>query len=726
MGKAVGAGILILLMAVAKTAASAPPSETRFWIGETGPTGPLFSGPPQYPFACFTVENGLGQPLVDNHQGIGSAVFPERDGAPDYAAEPIGYSRNCSLRTRVDYFYYSRTEDDFLPLPDPAQVPQDVAVVTLDGRTLDFVVRLERGTINRFIYSIAMLAPFPESLESPDRLDKRGWNGRLVYKFQGGVGIGYWQGKFALRKDEALHYDALSRGYAVAYSTGTRTGTHYNLRLAEETALMVKQHFVATYGEPLYTVGIGGSGGAVQQYVFGQNNPDIIDAGIPQLSYPDMITQTIYAADCELLERYFDGEHLKGLIDGGSRWSDWQARRLVEGLNTNATADTQPWNLSPFAPKPGLSECINGWRGLLALAFNPAWTPPAYLEGMAKYRFPEAVIRAVKWSHWNELGNIYPQDEQGVAPNSWDNVGVQYGLRALVNGAITVREFLDLNACVGGWKHPRAMTRGNWPWNPDASMVTVDPWNKANMNLSSRCQTGKPAPRTTGSVEAMNAAYLSGHVFMGRLEIPLIDLRWYLEPILDMHHAQGSFSARARLLQGQSHADNQLIWVAECSNMDPVALKRDCAFNPTGMALDLIDRWMANITAHPERGVAGNKPPEAVDTCFRGDGEILYAGPDAWSGILDAAPARPCAQAFPPFTTSRMEAGDGFDGRLFKCALKPVETALTDGTYGKVKFGRKNVARLKAIFPAGVCDYSQPDVGLPEGWAPIFPLSAGR
>ncbi|HZY04528.1 MAG TPA: DUF6351 family protein, partial [Anaeromyxobacteraceae bacterium] len=43
-----------------------PPGEphrsyARFWIGDTGPTGPIFSGPQQYPFICTTFENGLGQ-----------------------------------------------------------------------------------------------------------------------------------------------------------------------------------------------------------------------------------------------------------------------------------------------------------------------------------------------------------------------------------------------------------------------------------------------------------------------------------------------------------------------------------------------------------------------------------------------------------------------------------------------------------------------------------------
>src|SRR5512133_4225477 len=34
-------------------------------------TGPMFTGPQQQPFLCRTQESGLGQPLVDNHDGIG-------------------------------------------------------------------------------------------------------------------------------------------------------------------------------------------------------------------------------------------------------------------------------------------------------------------------------------------------------------------------------------------------------------------------------------------------------------------------------------------------------------------------------------------------------------------------------------------------------------------------------------------------------------------------------
>ena len=42
----------------------------------------------------------------------------------------------------------------------------------------------------------------------------------------------------------------------------------------------------------------------------------MIDAAIPQYSYPDMVTQTIHVGDCELLERYMD-------TGGDPKWRTW-------------------------------------------------------------------------------------------------------------------------------------------------------------------------------------------------------------------------------------------------------------------------------------------------------------------------------------------------------------------------------------------------------------------
>ena len=161
-----------------------------------------------------------------------------------------------------------------------------------------------------------------EAGEEPGSLDTDLWNGRLMYRFQGGVGIGHTQGSMDYNR-RALQPDVLGQGYAIIYSTGTRMSEHYNMQVGGETALMVKERFIEEYGEPLYTVGLGASGGAIQQYVYAQNHPGLIDAAIPVQSYPDMVTQTIHIGDCELLEHYMDVTD-----QGNEKWQTTTNRTL--------------------------------------------------------------------------------------------------------------------------------------------------------------------------------------------------------------------------------------------------------------------------------------------------------------------------------------------------------------------------------------------------------------
>src|SRR5688572_11253677 len=93
-------------------------------------TGPIFSGPQQQPFVCKTLGQGLGAPLADNTAGIGLPV-------------PGGWSKDCSVPTKVDFLYRS-TSGSFQPLP-AGPLPANVAqTTTLDGRTVPYVVRRER------------------------------------------------------------------------------------------------------------------------------------------------------------------------------------------------------------------------------------------------------------------------------------------------------------------------------------------------------------------------------------------------------------------------------------------------------------------------------------------------------------------------------------------------------------------------------------------------------
>ena len=164
---------------------------------------------------------------------------------------------------------------------------------------------------------------------------------------------------------------------------------------------MVKDRFVSAYGEPLYTVGVGGSGGAIQQYVYGQNHPGLIDAGIPQYSYPDMVTQTIHVGDCELLEYYMD------VADGTNpKWQNFQNRTWLIGMNASATVP------NPYrGGAPGSDECVAGWRGLVPLALNPTFQVPDPLWAQMD---PSGVMLTVHWTHWDDLKTIY-----GVGPDGY-------------------------------------------------------------------------------------------------------------------------------------------------------------------------------------------------------------------------------------------------------------------------------------------------------------------
>ncbi|MBA5608795.1 hypothetical protein H3H36_25980 [Duganella sp. FT3S] len=632
----------------------------------------------QFPFICRTQEAGLGQPIVDSFD---ATAHPVMDSA---SHQPFGYSRQCAITPRIVYFYYNGSAfKPFAPATDYAHPPADLRRARYGDTSVPFVVQVEVGTINRFFYTIAMLAPAPE----PAPL---AWNHKLFYWLRGGVGIGHQQGlpmwiNGALsRSERELLPSVLEQGFAVLSSSGNETGVHYNMRLAGDTALKVKQHFIASHGQPRYTIAMGGSGGAVQQYLFAQNLPGLFDGGVPIQSFPDMITQTIPISDCPLLGQYFKDAVAN---DPASPWAHWSSQALVEGMNASDTVRNAQ------SGRPGTTECINGWRMAMPTVLNPLYRDHRFDLGAHAYGYRDGALDKVKWTHWNDLADIYGEDARGYAPIPLDNVGVQYGLAALAAGKLDADEFLRINACVGAWKE-----------QPDfvAWQGAADPFDSANMLRGERCRwpDGRPAPRRAGDVGAMRRAYTSGQVFTGRrLDIPMIDLRPYLEATLDMHNARQSFATRARLRASDpAQAARQVIWfVRPEADLAPVALE----------ALGVLDRYLAQH----------QPPPLFTDRCMDGQGATIAAGPAVWDGVLDQHPPGACTRAFPIFSSPRMVAGDSIRGDRFKCALKPVATALADGTYpAGVHFSAAQQAWLARIFPQGVCDYTQGDAGRPPSW----------
>ncbi|MEW5250269.1 DUF6351 family protein [Microbulbifer sp. 2201CG32-9] len=669
-----------------------PPEYFPFPIlsGEVGPVETLFAGPSSYPFYCGENKISGRQPMVDNQKGEGVPVFALDDRGAQ-TQQIIGFSRDCSHGTRVNYFYRSITDGRFHPLE---KASGDIDQVTVNGKTIDFVVRVETGTINRYFYAIAVLRG---EGETPERPTATNWNRRLIYQFRGGVGIGRRQGDISKGDVVTRRLDQLARGYGVVYSTANQTSNHYNIWLAEDTARRLKKQFESLYGEPMYTVGVGGSGGAIQQYLLAQNASDLLDAAIPLYSYPDMVSQIIYVFDCEPLEYFFD------VIDADNpRWREASERSVIQGLAASSDTESRFRVLKLVAALfdgryrdgvKGATECTQGWRGLVPLINNPRFTH--FIKNYA-----DEVAANTHWTHWEDLRQFYGVGESGFANSVWDNEGVQYGLEALVAGQISLETFLKLNASIGGWKAPENQDDEKlWFLNGDLVPPRLSVWSEHNMNLGG---LDNPAKRSRASIEAIEGIYRSGHVFLGDVEIPIIDLRHYLDGELDMHHSLASFTSRERIRAARGHADNQLIWVSHKK------------YTPLDEALDTIDQWMQNIMRNPGAGVAANRPEEARDQCFDRDGNILAAGAGVWNGGWNREPAGVCMQAFPIYRTSRQVAGAPISDDIFKCARQSVARALANGVYGALTEAvGERIEDMQRIFPTGVCNYNRPDLARP-------------
>lgn len=656
-------------------------------LGELGPNEPLFAGPHQYPFACGTYASGLGAPEVDNHEGIGTPVFDEHH-TPHRL---LGYSKDCQARTRVFYLYKPRDREQFVAWHAGVD---DADNADVNGQTVPFIVRVEMGTINRFIYLLAALRGDAERDAKPSTVH---WNRRLIYQFQGGVGIGFRQGDVKAATLLQHRRAELKRGYAVAYSTGNATTNHYHIWLQEDTALRVKRQFVARYSEPDYTIGIGGSGGGLQQYLLAQNRPGLIDAGIAQYAYPDMVTQTIAVFDCELLEYYFDVT-----AANYDRWRFAENRQPVIGFSASNTREDKygVWQRVakllhgqwPSLPE-GQTECAKSWRGLTPLVLNPRFVPFAS-------RFDKHILPQVNWSHFDDVRTIYGTDERGFARVPWGNMGVQYGLQALRDGQLSPREFLRLNAHIGSWKDTATMRDERFVGmvgNSDSSLRQFSPWSAQNMR---HAKHNGIAPRRRGDAHAAEAAFRGGLVFLGHLDIPIIDLRHYLDPKLDMHHSVASFSARTRIIEAGSDPRLQSIWMTARPD------------DPTPKAFDALEEWWQRYRQHPELGWAHAKPASADDRCFDANGHELFAGSSVWNGRWNLRESGPCQQRYPHYTDPRQQAGMRITGDVFNCRLQSVDEAIARGEYGRVDM-RSRRAALMRIFPDGVCDYTQPDADRP-------------
>jgi hypothetical protein len=594
-------------------------------------TGPMFSGPQEQPFVCQT------------------DTFRLYPGGPFLGAAS---DADCSVPTRVDYIYRN-TAGTFAALPSPSTVPADASTTTLtDGRIVPFIVRLETGTLNRAIYQTAVLDN-PAAGGTPSPTSKAsGWNGKLVYSFGGGCTTGWYrQGNST---GGVLDPNILGQGYAMASSSLNVYGNNCQDVTPAETMSMVKERFIETYGAPRYTIGWGCSGGSYQQHQIADNWPGLLDGILPGCSFPEVMFATVYAiTDMRLLGNYFRN------TAPGTFTDDQQ--KQVAGVQNVATiyTDTVYNGAMRIAP--------NQWT---ALDGTTRTYCPSVLPVSQRYD-PVTNPTGARCDVYDHVVNVLGRDPTtGFARRPIDNVGVQYGLAALNSGAITVDQFLDLNANVGGY--------------------TVDGQFQA--------------ARTVGDTTAIRAAYRSGRLTNGGGglgNVPIIDYRAYDDdqPDGNIHLRFHSFSMRERLKKANGDADNQVMLVEDFrygyySSDSPLLLG----------ALAQMDKWIAAIQADTKAGtqhakVVRNKPSTLQEGCMTRDANPTFI---AEKQQIDSGQ---CAALYPVPLNTRAVAGGPTSNDVIKCQLKPV--TMTDY---KVAFTATQQTRLNTIFPAGVCDYSKAGV----------------
>jgi hypothetical protein len=605
------------------TAKSGPDSATLRLVNHSI-TGPIVSGEHLKPFVCTTVESGLGEPL----------------------------DSDCSAKTKVEYFYRNK-DGAFKPLSNPAERPADLASTTIsEGRTVPYIVRVESGTINRAIYRIAILDdPGAASAGAGTWKPGAGWNHRILYSFGGGCGTQYNQGKNTAAG--ALMEPALSRGFAHITSTQNVMQQHCNDHLSGEAVMMIKEHFIKHYGIPVWTVGLGGSGGSIQQLLIAQNFPGLLDGLLPSLTYPDSMSTRPGVTDCRLLMRYFAKD--------SQTWTQ-EKQTAVEGYT------------------PGTCKAWDRSFVNVIVAGNVAGCAIS----------PELVYDPVKNPHgarctiWDMNVATFGRDPAtGFARTALDNVGVQYGLEALNRGAISKREFLDLNRNIGGYD-----------------------------------RDGVPrAEREAAEPEAVRLAYAAGRINSagGSLgSIPILHYRSYNDSIGDIHDRERDFVMRERLRKIYGRYDNQVLWVYPNGN-------RPLAAKVTGLAIDTMSQWLDGLQkdtsmAQAITKVVKAKPTAAVDGCWTADGTRIdevatFDGPGK------------CNELYPSHKNPRIVAGAPISDDITKCQLKAVNPA----DY-KVQFAPAEMDELRTIFPAGVCDYSKPGVmqQSPVGTYLVLPLSGTK
>jgi hypothetical protein len=277
---------------------------------------------------------------------------------------------------------------------------------------------------------------------------------------------------------------------------------------------------------------------------------------------------------------------------------------------------------------------------------------------------------------WGTTAGIPAGSTRAVQP--FDNVGIQYGLKALLAGTISPEEFVTLNEKMGGI-------------DGDANRM---------------------AARSVADAPALDIAYRSGIISSGKNlgKVAIIDWRGYDEQ--GIHYIWRSFSERARLDASNGDHNNQVMWRFGTGLTPPLA---------SGImqnSLTVMDTWLSSLVAtapkaflndeHSHDQVVAAKPATAFDFCYL-TSDTTFSNKVTNFATCDTDPKLKAN------TSPRQVAGGPIVENIMKCQLKPL--VFTD--YTGIAFTAGQQARLNTLFPNGVCDWSKPGVSQQDPTSPL-------
>jgi len=649
--------------------------------------GPVIAGPQVMPFVCAT-------PLARPQQG-------DTPGTNTSGLSTEAFDAQCNIATEVKLFYRTTTPTcaNVVPDPNPPAVPNpnacfkpynpqsppaDVAMTTTGtGVTVPYIVRVERGTLNRGIYDIAVLFdPAADDFRVGWRpfAPQPGWNRKVVYSF--GASSGQPRRQFRSEQSWADN-NALSRGFLVAINSMTDSLYNSNRTAMTETLMMMKEKIIDSFGEVRYVIGNGCSGGSINQLTAASIYPGLLDGIQPTCTYPDSETTGVEVADCAALVNAYNAPGWRSLMtsEGLTQPAINAKKAAINGhvdqsgchawvnsfSNLGRAGNYIPIvvldnNTGVTGPNPGVTTPINNCQLPNSMVYDPVTNPGGVRCTGAD--FAVAIFGRVPGTN--------------RARTTTDNVGVQYGLKAMIAGAITPEEFVTLNESVGG---------------VDADSNAV-------------------ATRTVGDPEALAIAYRAGIVSDGHhlAKTPIIDLRGYDDN--GIHHIWRSFALRARLDQANGNHSNHAMWRYGTGLVAPAA---------SGLTLQsflMMDQWVAALKADTsdaaiEDKIAATRPPASFDFCY------LTTDPTFSTKVTDFAVCD-TDRFLKAHASPRQIAGGPITENILKCQLRPLDPA----DYAPVVLTDAQLARLAAVFPTGVCDFSRPGVGQQPAVSPLD-FSAG-